>query len=145
MLRRSTVFSVSALVLILLIGGILSTKIDVFAKAQKQMATGTAMALTESSAIQQVLKEHPDFPSKAGETKIVRLPTGGPAGTTSMVELKTTAEKISDGKYQITLTKDWQLVVNGQKVFSYWKYNVGPDGVTLLESDERDSLPNQMK
>lgn len=101
--------------------------------------------LTESNAIQQVLKEHPDFPSKAGETKMVRVPTGGPPGTTSMVEYKTTAEKTSDRKYQITLTKDWHLVVNGQKVFSYWKYNVGPDGVTLIESDDRDSLANEMK
>ena len=103
------------------------------------------ISLTELNAIEQVLKYNPDFPSKVGETKMVKMPTGGPPGTTSTVEYKTTADKTVDGKYLITLTKDWHLVVNGQKVFSYWKYSVGPDGVTLLESDDRDSLPNQIK
>ena len=104
-----------------------------------------AIVFTESNAVQQVLKDHPDFPSKVGETKTVKTPTGGPPRTTTMVEYKTTADKTADGKYLITLSKDWHLVVNGQRVFSYWKYSVGSKGVTPIESDDRDPLPDQIK
>jgi hypothetical protein len=106
---------------------------------------GKTTVLSEENAIQQVLKEHPDFPAKSGDVKTIRVPTGGEYGAAAMVDYKTNAEKTPDGKYQITLTKDWHLVVNGQTVFSYWKYMVGPDGAVLAESDDRDSLPNIMK
>lgn len=50
MLRRSTVFSISVLVLILIIGGISATKIDVFAKREKQMAPQTEAQTATSAA-----------------------------------------------------------------------------------------------
>lgn len=50
MLRRSTVFSVAVLVLILIVGGILATRIDAFDKREKQMATQTTVQTATSPA-----------------------------------------------------------------------------------------------
>lgn len=107
--------------------------------------TARTTILSSENAIRQALKEHPDFPVQSGGVKTVRVPTGGPAGAAAMVDYETLAEKTPDGNYLITLTKDWHLTVNGQKVFSYWKYQVSPDDVTLLESEDKDFLPNLMK
>jgi hypothetical protein len=106
---------------------------------------GREAVFSATNAIQQVLKEHPDFPAQPGEVKTVWIPTGGMAGAAAWVDYQTAVEKTAAGNYQVTLTKDWHLTVNGRKVFSYWQYKVSPDGATLVKSDDRDSLPDTMK
>lgn len=106
--------------------------------------TSRTITLTESNAIERVHKDHSDFPIKAGETKTIKQPIG-PFGSIRNVDYKTTADKTVDGKFIITFSKDWHQTVNGQIVFSYWKYSVGPEGVTLLESQNKDDLIHLIK
>lgn len=99
----------------------------------------------EAKAISMVIKDHQDFPSNPSETVTKKLPTGGPQGTTANVKFITKVEKVGESTYVVTLTKDWGITVNGKYVKSFWKYNVTPNSVALLENIDNDNLPNVMK
>lgn len=99
----------------------------------------------EAKAISTVVKDHPDFPSSQSDTITKKLPTGGPAGATANVKFTTKVEKTAESTYVVTLTKDWGISVDGKYVKSYWKYNVTPNKIALLDSIDNDYLPNTMK
>ncbi|MBZ9687488.1 hypothetical protein G9F72_014245 [Clostridium estertheticum] len=99
----------------------------------------------EAKAILMVVKDHPDFPSSQSDTITKKLPTGGPQGTTANVKFTTKVENAGESIYEVTLTKDWGISVNGKYAKSYWKYTVTTNSVNLLESIDNDNLPNTMK
>jgi hypothetical protein len=99
----------------------------------------------EAKAISLVIKDHQDFPSSQSNTVTKKLPTGGPKGTTANVKFITKVEKVGESTFEVTLTKDWGITVNGKYVKSSWKYNVTKNNVSLLESIDNDNLPNEMK
>jgi ABC-type glycerol-3-phosphate transport system substrate-binding protein len=68
--------------------------------------------------------------------------TGGPApGAKVKGTLTTTAEASSDpDTYTVTLTKNWNVSVNGKKLMGYWKYKVTPQTVQLVESEDNTDL-----
>lgn len=99
----------------------------------------------ETKAISMVIKNHPDFPSNPSQAIFKKIPTGGPEGTAANVKFTTSVKKVNDTTYEVTLTKDWNLVVNGKIVKSSWKYIVTPNNVELSESADNDDLPIGMK
>lgn len=98
-----------------------------------------------NEAILMAIKDHPGFPASTSGKTTWKLPIGGPKGSTADVTFATSAQKTEDQIYIVTLTKDWGLTVNGTYVKSYWKYQVTPDSVTLIDSVDNDELPNLMK
>lgn len=111
----------------------------------KSSSTINNNVLDENKAISMVIKDHPDFPSNQTDTLTKKLPTGGPVGTTANVKFTTKVEKVAESTYVVTLTKDWGIAANGKYAKSFWKYNVTPNSVTLIESIDNDDLPNTMK
>lgn len=101
--------------------------------------------LDETSAISMVLKNNVDFPSKTSDVLVKKIVTGGPGGNYASVKFTTKVEKKAEGIYIVTLTKDWGFTFNDEYVLSYWKYKVTASGVTLIESKDKDKLPNMMK
>ncbi|HVJ48233.1 hypothetical protein [Desulfitobacterium sp.] len=92
-----------------------------------------------------VIKDYPDFPSNPSYTVSKKLPTGGKQGATTNVKFTTKVEKDREAAYVVTLTKDWDITVNGKYVKSSWKYYVIPNKAVLLESIDNDNLPNLIK
>jgi hypothetical protein len=105
----------------------------------------TNNSITESEAITQALKSHPDFPKISGETKIIEVPTGGKHGSIASAYLTTKAEKVDKKTYHITFTKDWNLKINGKDILRYWKYRVTPNGYKLIESQGNDRVLQTIK
>lgn len=99
----------------------------------------------EAKAIATVIKDHPDFPSGPSDTISKKLPIGGKQGATANVKFTTKIDKAGESTYVVTLTKDWGITVNGEFVKSFWKYDVAPNNVVLLESINNDNLPNILK
>ena len=99
----------------------------------------------QAQAVVMVVKNHPDFPFSPSDTKIEKLPTGGPQGTTADVKFTTAVMKVGDTAYIVTLTKDWGITVNGKYVKSIWKYSVNPSKVIALESVDNDRFPMAIK
>lgn len=89
----------------------------------------------ENYAISKAIKEHPEFPSTIGSKKI-SLNDVGMQGSSLMGSLETKAEKVGKDEYTVTLTKNWNIKVNGTDAVSYWKYKVTPDNITLIDSKE---------
>lgn len=99
----------------------------------------------EAKAITMVIKDHPDFPSSPSDAVSKKLPVGGKQGATANVKFTTKVEKDGESTYVVTLTKDWGITVNGEYVKSFWKYDVTPNNVILLESIDNDNLPILIK
>lgn len=99
----------------------------------------------QGKAISMIIKNHPDFPSNPSVTKTKKLSTGGKQSTTSNVKFSTKIVKVGTATYVVTLTKDWGKSVNGKYVKSYWKYNVTPNKVALVDSINNDYLTDIMK
>jgi hypothetical protein len=100
-------------------------------------------AFNETKALDQVLKDHPEFP-KAGEVKKIEQSVGGDSNDNKISgELKTTVQQ-SDSEHEtyiVTLAKVWNVKVNGKEPKSIWKYKVTADKVELIKSEENDKLP----
>lgn len=54
--------------------------------------------------------------------------------------LITTVEQINHLTYIVTLTKEWQIKINGVQPISYWRYRFFQNDITLIESKERDGM-----
>lgn len=80
-----------------------------------------------------------DFPKRAG-TKKIEVPVGGMMGSTANMDLATKVTVIDKNTYEVTLIKDWNYKVNDELVYSYWKFKVYQDNVTLLEKNDKDDL-----
>lgn len=92
----------------------------------------------KSDAINKVLLNHLEFPGKDGEVKRIEVPIGGKQGAKAHVDLKTTVEESGKDTFVVTLTKDWNLSINGQKVISRWKYKVTSGELTLIGCEDND-------
>lgn len=101
--------------------------------------------ISEGEAISMIVKDYPDFPVNPSDIITKKLPTGGPQGTTANVRFTTKAEKVGESTYEVTITKDWGITVNGKYAKSFWKYEVTRSSISLLESVDNDYLPNIMK
>ena len=100
---------------------------------------------SEERAISMVIKDHPEFPSNKADTITNKLPIGGKSDTTVDVKFKTSIEKSLGDVYNVTLTKDWGITVNGTYVKSFWKYKVTPDNVVIVEKVDNEHLPSIIK
>lgn len=90
--------------------------------------------IREVEAIAKVIKEHPEFPNGTGSKEIIEE-IGGPKGSKASVLYETKVEKKAGGLYTVTLTKTWKIKVGGKTPVSYWKYEVTPDKIILVEED----------
>jgi hypothetical protein len=82
------------------------------------------------------------FPLTITVGKIIskEVTIGGPApGSKTKLDIKSSV-KPSGTNYIVTLTEDYNHIVNGTKALSYWKYRVSPDGVKLLDKKENGSI-----
>lgn len=86
-----------------------------------------------------------DFPDWEG-TREILVRAGGPApGTSVRVILETKVEEISKGDYLFTLTKTWNIKINGKQPVSWWKYRVTGDNIKLMEYEDNDRMVNIIK
>lgn len=100
---------------------------------------------SQAEAINESIKNHPEFPTNPNDTITKELPTGGPSGSTAKVKYTTKVESSGKDSYLVTLTKDWGITVNGTYVKSFWKYEVKPNSIKLIDSVDNDELPGAMK
>jgi uncharacterized membrane protein len=91
------------------------------------------LQFTEDEAIAKVIKDHPEFPDKAGMREI-NEEIGG-KGNKVPVKYETKVEKKAENLYSITLTRTWGIKVGSKIPVSYWKYDVSPEKVTLVEEN----------
>lgn len=108
--------------------------------------SSTADAFDQQKAVAAVLDDHPEFPLP-GEVKEIETVTGGPApGSKVTGTLATAVDKMSESdNYIVTLTKQWNLTINGQKLVGVWKYEVSPRGVQFIESKDNTVLVQTVK
>jgi len=107
--------------------------------------TGCSSQLTEAKAIAKVVEKHPGFPAEPDKVNTIEIPIGGREGNKAKVELTTAIEPCGEDSYIVTLTKNWNLIVNGTPVVSTWKYRVDKGSVTLLESHDMDATVRIIK
>lgn len=88
----------------------------------------------QDAAIVMAVKEHPEFLDKVG-IKEVEEKIGGPKGNKTSVKYETKVEKKADNIYTVTLTKTWGIKVQGSTPVSYWKYDVSPEKMTLVDEN----------
>jgi hypothetical protein len=123
-----------------------SSDLNTWLRSGWEKDTAQVLPFDEAVAAALVLKDHPDFP-KAGEIKKIETTAGGPGPTKLNGELKTMVEKSSQkDTYVVTLTKAWNITVNGNEAKSVWKYKVTKDAkVELISSEENDKIINTIK
>lgn len=103
-------------------------------------------AFTPDQAVAAVLADHPEFP-QAGESNPIETMTGGPyPGTKVEGTLFTSVEASSEPeRYIVTLAKQWNFSVNDKELKGLWKFEVTPDAVRLLESNDNTDLIHVVK
>lgn len=87
-----------------------------------------------------------DFPitMKSGVTVSKAIQIGGKEGNTTKLDMSISAKK--DGNnYIVTLTKDYNITVNGTKAISSWEYEIANDSANLLDKRENGKLINNIK
>ena len=111
-----------------------SSEKSIVPKHQFVQPNTTSLQFTEDEAIAKVVKNHPEFPDKAG-MKEDKEKIGGPEGAKATVMFETKVEKKVENTYTVTLTKTWEMKVNGKTPVSFWKYDVTPEKVILVKED----------
>ncbi|MDA8210293.1 MAG: hypothetical protein M0021_00195 [Clostridia bacterium] len=92
------------------------------------------------SAIYLVTLLRRDFPEWNG-TREILVRTGGPdPGMNVRCVLETKCVSDGNDEYTITLTKTWQIKINGKQPVSVWKYRVTGRRVELVESQDNDTM-----
>lgn len=114
-------------------------------KSAAKVSENNSNGFTQAEAIDESVKNHPEFPTNPNDTITKELPTGGPAGSTAKVKYTTKVQLSSKGSYLVTLTKDWGITVKGTYVKSFWKYEVTPNSTKLIDYVDNDKLPGTMK
>lgn len=80
-------------------------------------------------------KEFPDW----NGTREILVRTGGKApGMKIRCVLQTQCDKEKYGQYTVTLTKTWDIKINGIQPVSYWKYRVTGKRVELVDEQDND-------
>ncbi|MDP4085207.1 MAG: hypothetical protein Q8934_11415 [Bacillota bacterium] len=78
-----------------------------------------------------------------GKTVSKEIPVGPPNNKTKL-DFKNSV-KPSGTNYIVTLIEDEHYVVNGTKAISYWKYEVSPNGIKLLDKNENGGIIRKVK
>jgi hypothetical protein len=87
-----------------------------------------------------------DFPVtiKSGEKVSKEVEIGGPAGSTTRLDMRVDVEK-TDEAYTVTLTEDFNAIVGEKKAISYWEYEVSNSEVKLIDKKEYGNLVKLIK
>ena len=81
-----------------------------------------------------------DFPEWNG-TREILVRTGGPTpGINVRCVLETKCIPENEGQYTVTLTKIWDIKINGSQPISFWKYKVTGERVELIEEHDQDDV-----
>lgn len=88
----------------------------------------------EDAAIAAVVKDHPGFPDKAG-IKEVNEEVSGQKENKIPVKYETKVEEKAENIYTVTLTKTWGIKVQESIPVSYWKYDVSPEKIILVDEN----------
>ena len=123
------------------------TKTDSKSNQEEFKQSDAILKAIEQHNISEEVKSDIDFPTiiKSGETVIKEFKTGGPrSGLTVKLELTLDAKR-DDDKYIVTLTEDYNSIVNGTKAISFWKYEVSVYGVKLIDKKEDGNLVKIIK
>ncbi|NRD76567.1 hypothetical protein HPT25_03560 [Bacillus sp. BRMEA1] len=86
------------------------------------------------------------FPTtlKSGDTISKTIQIGGKKGNTTKLDMSIRAEK-EGNNYIVTLSKNYNITVNGTKAMSSWKYEITNDSINLLDKKEDGKLINDIK
>lgn len=114
--------------------GVIQSTFDRFTQEE-----GRRKAISLVTAIQR------DFPHWEGSRELLYRTGGKAPGAIVRAVLQTECEPIPDGGYQVTLTKEWQITVNGIQPKSYWIYRVVGDKMELIESQDQEYLIQLIK
>lgn len=87
----------------------------------------------------------PDFPGWEGSREILVNVGGKAPGLAVRVLLETRADKVDTGIYAVTLTKAWDIKIDGKKPVSKWRYIVSGDEVELFSYDDNDNMVKVIK
>ena len=91
-----------------------------------------------SHAIDLVTLMRNEFPNFKG-TREILVRSGGPApGIKIRCILGTDYIDTGSGQYIVTLTKTWDIKINGVQPISYWKYKIKGQNVELIELQDND-------
>ncbi|PKM89515.1 MAG: hypothetical protein CVU87_05035 [Firmicutes bacterium HGW-Firmicutes-12] len=91
-------------------------------------------------AINLVTMLRQEFPDWDGTREILVNAGGKPPGMKIRCLLETECLSVGEGEYSITLTKNWDITINGIQPLSYWKYKVTGESVELIEEQDNDDL-----
>ncbi|MDF2926376.1 MAG: antirepressor regulating drug resistance protein [Paenibacillaceae bacterium] len=89
-------------------------------------------------AINSVSMLNSGFPDWNGTLEMLVAAGGEAPGTTVRCILQSEYEKTAEGEYIVTLTKTWNLSVNGIQPVSFWKYKVAGEQAELVEKQDND-------
>lgn len=112
---------------------------------QRKIDNAIKMALNHYNS---TVKDTPDikFPTtmKSGNIITKKIETGRPQGTPIKLDMSVIAVK-QNTQVIVTLTKDYNIMINGTKAISYWKYEITNNHIKLLDKKEDGRLVNIMK
>ncbi len=89
-------------------------------------------------AIYLVTAMKPDFPEWNGSKEFLVRTGGIHPGLKVRCLLETECIPEGEGRYLVTLTKTWDIKVNGTQPVSYWQYEVRGERVELVEEQDED-------
>ena len=96
-------------------------------------------------AIYRVTEIRTGFPDWTGSREAL-VRTGGPyPGTNIRCIMETDVSKTEKGEYIVTVTRTWDIKLNGTQPISVWKYRVAGDSVSLMEEQNMDHLISLIK
>jgi beta-lactamase regulating signal transducer with metallopeptidase domain len=117
-------------------------------RSDASVASSISRDLTDRDGLQAVgraaMLKH-EFPNWKGSREILVSTGGKSPGTTVRCTLQSEYEKTAAGEYLVTLTKKWDISINGSQPVSYWKYKVSGEQVELVEEQYQDDKIRLMK
>jgi len=85
------------------------------------------------------------FPGWNGTREILVNVGGRPPGINIRCVLETRCDHAGENQYTVTLTKTWDIKINGSQPVSYWKYKVAGERVELVEEQDNDDMIRTIK
>lgn len=86
-----------------------------------------------------------EFPDYNGRREILVNLGGKYPGMVVRCVLGTDCTPAGEGKHLVTLTKTWEVEINGVRPVSSWKYEVAGEQVKLIEEKDQDGLVASIK
>ncbi len=81
-----------------------------------------------------------EFPEWNGTREILANSGGMYPGMKIRCVLETKCIPEGENQYSITLTKTWDIKINGSQPISFWKYRVTGERVELIEEQDKDDM-----